>query len=330
MSTEAPPVPIHELGPRPKQHNLRGGTKQKPNAESIIIIDAESTPSKTKQGKRPPRPPKKQPQDVNPDGNTDAPREAPAQEQGSKQGTSRKSGKPQSGGQSKGSKQSIGDQQTRNDNPASTSKPQKSSRPRSHHPKNRLDGPKSSAPQSEAEVVSTGGEASSTSARPKKPGQKRGSKFNASLTKGSEPLQKVKTPAQKYRRQLPTGDDLTSKLIRELSTPPWPECFICFAPIYAGQSTWSCSPLIPISPTFDDEHDHAHTCGGHAEETAQCCWTTFHLKCIRPWASKSVKEVEEAWRVREIEREGYWRCPGCQAKRLVVPTSYWYAYSHIL
>ncbi|KAJ7637122.1 hypothetical protein FB45DRAFT_908302 [Roridomyces roridus] len=50
--------------------------------------------------------------------------------------------------------------------------------------------------------------------------------------------------------------------------------------------------------------------------TQQYCWTTFHLKCIRSWAAKSVKEVADAWAARgEPQRGGEWRCPGCQARR---------------
>ncbi|KAJ7910620.1 hypothetical protein B0H13DRAFT_2251237 [Mycena leptocephala] len=62
-----------------------------------------------------------------------------------------------------------------------------------------------------------------------------------------------------------------------------------------GVPTWSCSPSIPVL------------------ETQQYCWTTFHLKCIRSWAAKSVKEVADAWAARgEPQR----------ARRVGVPTSY--------
>ena len=58
----------------------------------------------------------------------------------------------------------------------------------------------------------------------------------------------------------------------------------------------------------------------------KCCWTTFHLKCVRSWAAKSVKDVEEALRGRgEIGRKGDWRCPGCQLKRESVPHCYYCA-----
>ena len=109
-------------------------------------------------------------------------------------------------------------------------------------------------------------------------------------------------------------------LIRELSVAPYPDCLICFAPIHPAQPVWSCSPPMPVSAVSDDESGKD---AARAVETAQCCWTTFHLKCIRSWASKSVKNIEDAWRARGEERKGEWRCPGCQSKRLVVPNGYW-------
>ena len=40
----------------------------------------------------------------------------------------------------------------------------------------------------------------------------------------------------------------------------------------------------------------------------QDCWTTFQVKCIRSWASKSVKDIADAWRARGEEWNGDWRC----------------------
>ena len=59
----------------------------------------------------------------------------------------------------------------------------------------------------------------------------------------------------------------------------------------------------------------------------QCCYTPFHLKCIKSWASKSVKDLKEAYRARgEFDKQGEWRCPGCQRRRLHVPQGYMYAF----
>lgn len=117
--------------------------------------------------------------------------------------------------------------------------------------------------------------------------------------KASLLLKKAKPP----RPKAPLADDLTSTLTHALSTHPYPDCPICFNPIRPEQPTWSCSSSDP-------------------SENLQCCWTTFHLKCIRAWASKSVKDLQDAWRARGEERTGEWRCPGCQAKRESVPSSY--------
>ncbi|KAF8629368.1 hypothetical protein AX17_005664 [Amanita inopinata Kibby_2008] len=131
-------------------------------------------------------------------------------------------------------------------------------------------------------------------------------------------------PSEKYKRRSkptrpsavrPQAGDLTSTLIRSLSTRPYPDCPICFSPIHPLQPIWSCSPSIPqvLSPEEDE-----------STPTPQYCWTTFHVKCIGSWASKSVKTLEEAWRARgEMNKKGEWRCPGCQAKREIVPAGYW-------
>jgi len=115
------------------------------------------------------------------------------------------------------------------------------------------------------------------------------------------PINDVNSPRK--RGKAPTGDDLTSILTFSLSNPPFPECMICFNPIRPEQPTWSCSP--------------------REEKEAQSCWNTFHLKCIHPWAEKSVKDLEEAWRARGEEKRGEWRCPGCQLQREIVPRKYW-------
>jgi len=158
--------------------------------------------------------------------------------------------------------------------------------------------------------------ASSSTVLSNKPGQpppRRGAKFGGKLT---HPESTTETrPADKYKTKVgPIGDDLASTLIHALSTPPYPDCPICFSPIHPAQPTWSCSPS---SPTVVGEN-----------EEVQYCWTTFHVKCIRSWASKSVKDVADAWRARGEERNGDWRCPGCQSKREAVPTGYWYILIH--
>ncbi|KAI0042826.1 hypothetical protein FA95DRAFT_1499565 [Auriscalpium vulgare] len=147
---------------------------------------------------------------------------------------------------------------------------------------------------------------------------KRTARFNGKLseTKASAPSPAVSHyPAQAYSAPVPK-DDLTSTLIHELSTPPYLDCAICFNSIHPAQPSWSCSPLIPAARSPADS-------ASNDKEPAQYCWTTFHLKCIKSWAAKSVKDVEEAWRARGEEKKGEWRCPGCQLKREVVPRAYW-------
>ncbi|KIM74148.1 hypothetical protein PILCRDRAFT_828564, partial [Piloderma croceum F 1598] len=146
---------------------------------------------------------------------------------------------------------------------------------------------------------------------------RRGAKFNAGLTESStEAASSAGSSNQpyKYKRSVPKGDDLTSNLIHALSTPPYPDCPICFAAIHPAQPTWSCS-LSRDNRALDGDSKE--------NESSLCCWTTFHLKCIKNWSSKSVKEIADAWRARGEDRPGEWRCPGCQSKRVHVPDGYW-------
>lgn len=135
--------------------------------------------------------------------------------------------------------------------------------------------------------------------------RRRAGRFNPTLSepKADAPAPSGRTNTSRKRSKVPAGDDLTSILSFSLSTPPFPECMICFNPVRPEQPTWSCSP--------------------RDEKEAQSCWNTFHLKCIQPWAEKSVKDMEEAWRARGEEKKGEWRCPGCQSKREIVPRKYW-------
>ncbi|OSX63454.1 hypothetical protein POSPLADRAFT_1139991 [Postia placenta MAD-698-R-SB12] len=175
---------------------------------------------------------------------------------------------------------------------------------------------------SSAQPSTTDKQVSPQNSAPKK--TRRG-KFNSALTESevashSTPSEVDVEPSKKFKSKLPEADDLTSRLIRELCTPPFPDCIICFAPIRPAQPTWSCSPASPVLFPSSDDSDNERA---RATDTAQCCWTTFHLKCIKQWAVKSVKDIVEAWRARGEDRVGDWRCPGCQSKRTAVPSSYW-------
>lgn len=180
--------------------------------------------------------------------------------------------------------------------------------------------------------------APSTSTAPPshQPRPSRRSKFKATLTEtpqaqtsasapqhevpaeNPEPKPKPKPrPNPRRAREQPSGDDLTSTLTHALRTPPFPDCPICFNSIRPENPTWSCSP-----PTGTSTEVHAED---KDAEGSHCCWNTFHLKCIRAWAEKNVKELEEAWRARGESRPGEWRCPGCRATRQAVPRTYMYA-----
>ena len=160
------------------------------------------------------------------------------------------------------------------------------------------------------------------------PRPSRRDRFKATLTETPEAqTQTGPPPAEKRRPRVPRrpreppGDDLTSTLTHALRTPPFTDCPICFNPIRPEQATWSCSPP-SISPgAAEDDKD---------TEGSRCCWNTFHLKCIRAWAEKSVKDLEEAWRARGESRPGEWHCPGCRATRQAVPHTYTYVFPRLL
>ncbi|KAJ4489946.1 hypothetical protein J3R30DRAFT_3278404 [Lentinula aciculospora] len=137
-------------------------------------------------------------------------------------------------------------------------------------------------------------------------------KFNAGLTPDALNRDPGTLRSQRHRKNIPHADagDLTSNLIRELSTRPFLDCLICFSPIHPQQPSWSCSPLIPL---LEDDPSHQ----------SQYCWTTFHLKCIREWAEKNYNEVLAAWKAREqFDKDGEWRCPGCQGRRNEIMEGY--------
>ncbi|KAH8097069.1 hypothetical protein BXZ70DRAFT_974531 [Cristinia sonorae] len=160
--------------------------------------------------------------------------------------------------------------------------------------------------------------------RQDRPRRGRATRFKSELSEvpsGSGGLEEKET-SEKYRNITPKLDDLTSTLIHSLKVPPFRDCLICFAAIRPFEPIWSCSSSSPTSPGSDGEKDdQKDPVSGNVN--AQCCWTPFHLKCIRQWASKSVKELADAWRARGEDKPGSWRCPGCQSTRMAVPSGYW-------
>ena len=153
---------------------------------------------------------------------------------------------------------------------------------------------------------------------PRKEGSSRRSRFGAGLTQPEPTELATSRPSRKHKGKALSsnnqGDDLISTLIRGFTSTPYHDCPICFSSIRPDQATWSCSPSIPLVHNAE-------------QGLSQYCWTSFHVKCIRSWADKSMKDVAEAWRARgEPDKKGDWRCPGCQAKRDIVPSGYWYAF----
>lgn len=167
-------------------------------------------------------------------------------------------------------------------------------------------------PKVDSESIRDSEDPEPSSLRQRPPRQKRRGKFDGKLTTGdAEPPQeerRVNTKRGEYWVDY-SADDLTSRLIHDLRTPPFLDCAICYNPIRPHQPTWSCSPNTPAIPT-------------EGSQQAQYCWTTLHLKCVRSWASKSIADVRQAYEARGENKPGEWLCIGCRAKRMVEPTLY--------
>ncbi|KAG9017164.1 hypothetical protein FRB90_001516 [Tulasnella sp. 427] len=157
------------------------------------------------------------------------------------------------------------------------------------------------------------------------PGQhtSRRQRFGAKLTTSeAQPLPTPPSPKAKATPIVITKDmDLTSRLTasfsRSAAAEDAPECPICFNSISPGAPTWSCTPAESNPKTYSADPVHLE------HGASACCWTTFHLKCIKAWASKSVTETRDAYVARGLtERSGEWRCPGCQTKRSIADLLY--------
>jgi hypothetical protein len=93
----------------------------------------------------------------------------------------------------------------------------------------------------------------------------------ARISQPKEKEREKEKPAPKPKKE---ANDLTSHLIQLLKTAPYPDCPICYSAVHPMQPTWSCS--VSTLPG-----------GGEKNGVNECCWTTFHLKCIKAWAAKS-------------------------------------------
>lgn len=110
------------------------------------------------------------------------------------------------------------------------------------------------------------------------------------------------------------ADDLASKLMRGLSRRPFLECPICFSALTPSQAIWSCSPTIYTAPKSSSS---SSTLASSVADNS-CCYTPFHLACIKDWSRRSLDEAREKARDRDPNQNPLpitWRCPGCQKHR---------------
>lgn len=157
---------------------------------------------------------------------------------------------------------------------------------------------KQESPRDNAVTLASDSASTSKFRSPKSHSNKRG-QFGAQLTQAHGQAQNRRSTRAKSP---PPDSDLATRLIYSLKTPPYLDCPICFNTLHPSQPIWSCSV---------------------GDNVTSCCWTSFHLKCIKDWAKRSVKDVRDALQARNTTNETeYWRCPGCQTKRTSVPGSY--------
>lgn len=95
-----------------------------------------------------------------------------------------------------------------------------------------------------------------------------GSQLTSAHAESSVPRTARRPPANQTAPVDLDALDLTSRLIYQFTHKDDAlDCPICFNSIHPAQPIWSCSL---------------------SNEADTCCWGTFHLKCIRSWAAKSM------------------------------------------
>lgn len=106
---------------------------------------------------------------------------------------------------------------------------------------------------------------------------------------GSNPSKPPKLPKQKS-----TAEDIATRTHEDILNGFY-ECPICTSELGRRSKVWSC----------------------------KCCWTVFHLSCIKKWSNNqgSVMERPRGEDTTEIHPR-QWRCPGCNLPQDTMPTVY--------
>ncbi|QRV73787.1 shuttle craft protein [Ceratobasidium sp. AG-Ba] len=106
------------------------------------------------------------------------------------------------------------------------------------------------------------------------PARGRRENFGARLTSNADQVNSTVDPPT-IPPPPPTSGDLTSRLIYSLThKEDAVDCPICFNPVHPAQPIWSCAPA-PATPLDDP-----------SAAPSTCCWTIFHMRCIKQWAQK--------------------------------------------
>ena len=90
-----------------------------------------------------------------------------------------------------------------------------------------------------------------------------------------------------------TATDMPTKIHEDIDNGIY-ECPICTAAVHRKSQVWS----------------------------SDCCWTVFHLSCIRKWSQNEGSAVRQPRDGNGEVLARQWRCPGCNTPRDVLPNSF--------
>ncbi|RPA81228.1 hypothetical protein BJ508DRAFT_239239 [Ascobolus immersus RN42] len=100
-----------------------------------------------------------------------------------------------------------------------------------------------------------------------------------------------KAPRERKPQPQKEGTEMMARIHKDISSGNH-ECMVCFGGVTRRSKIWDC----------------------------KVCYTVFHLNCIQKWAQQAVNAPSREEGADEPAK--MWRCPGCQNKLAVVPSTY--------
>jgi len=86
-------------------------------------------------------------------------------------------------------------------------------------------------------------------------------------------------------------ENISTRIHREIASGSY-ECLVCFSNLTRKAKVWNC----------------------------KCCWTVFHLDCVKKWAKQGLEQTPAAPIGADFSPT--WRCPACNNHEKVVPAAY--------